>query len=41
MTKLDGDHIWNSSGAIASLVIYLEFQIGDLLRSLDPNNVLA
>ena len=41
ITKLDSDHVWNGSGAIGSLVIYLEFQIGDQLGSLDPKNVLA
>ena len=40
-TKLDGDHVWNGSGAIGSSVVYLELQIGDRLRSLDPQNVLA
>ena len=40
-TKPDGDHVWNSFGAIGSSVVYLELQIGDRLESLDPQNVLA
>ena len=40
-TKPDGDHVWNGSGVIWSLVVYLELQIGDRLGSLDPQNVLA
>ena len=35
-TKPDGDHIWNGSGTIRSLVVYLELQIGDWLGSFDP-----
>ena len=38
-TKPDGDHVWNGSGVIWSLVVYLELQIGDRLGSLDPQNV--
>ena len=40
MTKPDGDHVWNSSGAIGSLVVYLELLIDDWQGSLDPQNVL-
>ena len=40
-TKLDSNHVWNDSEVIGSLVLYLELQIGDWLRSLDPKNVLA
>ena len=35
-TKPDGEYVWNGSGAIQSLVVYLELQIGDWLGSLDP-----
>ena len=38
-TKPDGNHVWNGSGTIKGLVVYLEFQIDDRLRSLDPKNV--
>ena len=41
ITKPDGDHVWNGSGAIGSLVVYLELQMGDWPGSLDPQNVLA
>ena len=40
-TKPVGEYVWNGSGAIRSSVVYLELQIGDWLRSLDPQNVLA
>ena len=41
ITKLDSDHVWNGSGSIGSLIIYLELQIGDWLGSFDPKNVFA
>ena len=40
-TKPDDDHVLNGSGAIGSLVVYLELQIVDRLGSLDLQNVLA
>ena len=40
-TKPDGDHVWNGSEAIGSLVVYFELQIGDWLGSLYPQNVMA
>ena len=40
-TKLDGNHVWNSSRAIGSSVVYLELQIGDWQENIDPKNILA
>ena len=37
----DGEYVGNGSGAIGSLVVYLELQIGDRLEGLDPQNVLV
>ena len=38
-TKLDGDHVWNGSGTIEGLEVYLESQIDDRQTSFDPKNV--
>ena len=35
ITKPDNDHVWNGSGMIEGLVVYLEFQIGGWQISLD------
>ena len=32
-TKPNGNYVWNGSGAIGSLVVYLELQIGNQLGS--------
>ena len=39
MTKPDSNHIRNGSGTIESLVVSLELQIDDWLRSLHPKNI--
>ena len=39
MIKPDSYHVWNGSGAIEGLVVYLELQIDDWLWSLNLKNV--
>ena len=39
MSKPDGDYVWNGSGMIEGLVVYLELQIGNRLGNLDSKNV--
>ena len=38
-TKPDNDYVWNGSGMIEGLVVYLKSNIGDWLTTVDLKNV--